>query len=107
MAKITIYTTEHCPKCNKLKTHLQANSIPFDVADMSNPEALTELRFNGVFSITAPVLQVGNRFFESREIFETGKIKSEINGEPLSELINRLMGEPELEFGDVEYNDPY
>lgn len=78
MAKITVYTTERCPKCNKLKNYLHENKIPFETADMSTPEALTELRFNGVFSITAPVLQVGDVFFTHEEIFEKGEVKEEI-----------------------------
>ena len=56
MAKIILYTTDRCPKCNKLKNFLETHSIAFEVADMSTPEALTELRFNGVFTMTAPVL---------------------------------------------------
>lgn len=78
MSKITIYTTETCPKCQKLKTFLQERSIPFEVADMSTPESLTELRFNGVFTVTAPVLQVGDIFFESGELFEKGEINKSI-----------------------------
>jgi glutaredoxin len=78
MAEITIYTTPTCPKCNKLKAFMQDKSIPFNTSDMSTPEALTELRFNGVFTITAPVLQVGDRFFESGEIFKGGEVNGEI-----------------------------
>jgi glutaredoxin-like protein NrdH len=77
MAKITIYTTERCPKCNKLKNFLEANSVPFEVADMSTPEALTELRFNGVFTVTAPVLQINNDLFLTyEELFRGEEIDS-------------------------------
>ena len=78
MAKVIVYTTERCPKCNKLKKFLEANSVPFEVADMSTPEALTELRFNGVFTVTAPVLQINNEIFLTHEeIFRGEDVDSE------------------------------
>jgi glutaredoxin len=78
MAKVIVYTTERCPKCNKLKKFLEANSVPFEVADMSTPEALTELRFNGVFTVTAPVLQINNDLFLTHEeIFRGEEVNSE------------------------------
>jgi glutaredoxin len=83
MAKIIVYTTERCPKCNKLKNYLEANSVPFEVADMSTPEALTELRFNGVFTVTAPVLQINDNFLTHEEIF----LGEEVNPEKLREIL--------------------
>ncbi|AKB20219.1 MULTISPECIES: glutaredoxin family protein [unclassified Methanosarcina] len=77
MAKIIVYTTERCPKCNKLKKFLEANSVPFEVADMSTPEALTELRFNGVFTVTAPVLQINSEFLTYTEIFHGEEVNPE------------------------------
>lgn len=77
MAKIIVYTTEYCPKCNKLKNFLKENAISFEVADMSTPEALTELRFNGVFTATAPVLQIDERFLTYNELFHGEEVNSE------------------------------
>lgn len=77
MAKIIVYTTERCPKCNRLKKFLEANSVPFEVADMSTPEALTELRFNGVFTVTAPVLQINSEFHTYEELFRGEEVDSE------------------------------
>lgn len=77
MTNVIVYTTERCPKCNKLKKFLEANSVPFEVADMSTPEALTELRFNGVFTVTAPVLQINNEFLTYTEIFRGEEVDSE------------------------------
>ncbi|MDI9394931.1 MAG: glutaredoxin family protein [Euryarchaeota archaeon] len=78
MKKVVVYTTERCPKCNKLKKFLEAKSVPFEVLDMSSPEALTELRFNGVFSVVAPVLQINNEFLTYTEIFLGEEVNSEI-----------------------------
>ncbi|MDD3246694.1 MAG: glutaredoxin domain-containing protein [Methanosarcina sp.] len=77
MAKIIVYTTERCPKCNKLKEFLKTNSVPFEVADMSTPEALTELRFNGVFTVTAPVLQINSEFLTYTELFRGEEVNPE------------------------------
>lgn len=77
MSKIVVYTTERCPKCNKLKQFLETNSVDFEVADMSTPEALTELRFNGVFTVTAPVLQVDDTFLTHEEIFKGDEVNLE------------------------------
>jgi glutaredoxin len=77
MAKIILYTTEICPKCNKLKKFLEAHSVAFEVANMSTPESLTELRFNGVFTATAPVLQINDTFLTYEELFREGEINTE------------------------------
>ncbi|MGP8322092.1 MAG: glutaredoxin family protein [Methanosarcinaceae archaeon] len=69
MSGITVYTTQTCPKCEQLKKVLKSNNVSFDVADMSTPESLTELRINGVFTLTAPVLQIGNKFLEYDVLF--------------------------------------
>jgi glutaredoxin-like protein NrdH len=77
MSKLIVYTTERCPKCKKLKEFLESNSVPFEIADMATPEALTELRFNGVFTVTAPVLQINNTFLTHEDIFHGEEVDSE------------------------------
>lgn len=44
---------------------------------MSTPEALTELRFNGVFTVTAPVLQINSEFLTHDEIFRGEEVNPE------------------------------
>ncbi len=70
MSEIIIYTTETCPKCVQLKKVLKTNNVAFTEADMSTPESLTELRVNGVFTLTAPVLQVDEDFLTCDELFD-------------------------------------
>jgi glutaredoxin-like protein NrdH len=77
MAKIIVYTTERCPKCNKLKKFLESNSLLFEVADMATPEALTELHFNGVFTVIAPVLQINETFLTHDDLFRGAEVNSE------------------------------
>ena len=64
-----VYSTESCPKCEQLKAALVKAGIVFENIDMSTPEALTELRINGVFSLSAPVLQIDDAFHTSDDIF--------------------------------------
>ncbi|MCD5409315.1 MAG: glutaredoxin family protein [Methanocellales archaeon] len=58
-----VYSTENCPRCEQLKRLLRSYGIQYEEVDMSTPEALTELRMNGIFTLTAPVLQIGDEFF--------------------------------------------
>jgi glutaredoxin len=67
--KYRVYSTKSCPKCEQLKQALEKAGISFENLDMTTPEALTELRINGVFTLSAPVLQAGERFYTEEELF--------------------------------------
>ena len=71
---IFIYSTTNCPNCRALKQFLESKNVQFKEVDMATPAALTELRMNGVFTMSAPVLQMGNKFLTSREIFKQDRI---------------------------------
>ncbi len=68
--EVVVYTTERCPRCEQLKRSLESDEVPYKEVDMSAPAALAELRANGVFTTSAPVLKVGERFFTSKDLFE-------------------------------------
>ena len=44
---------------------------------MATPAALTELRMNGVFTMAAPVLQIGNKFHTYNELFTQDRINQD------------------------------
>jgi len=44
---------------------------------MATPVALTELRMNGVFTMAAPVLQIGNKFHTYTELFTQDRINQD------------------------------
>lgn len=73
--KYTVYSTKACPKCEQLKKALADSEIRFETIDMSTPEALTELRINGVFTLSAPVLQVDDSFYTTEDLFDGERIK--------------------------------
>lgn len=74
MQEIQIYSTVNCPNCRVLKQFLENKNINYKELDMATPAALTELRMNGVFTMSAPVLQVGSRFFTTKELFSQERI---------------------------------
>lgn len=74
MQEIQIYSTVNCPNCRVLKQFLENKNIQYKEVDMATPAALTELRMNGVFTMSAPVLQVGSRFFITKELFSQERI---------------------------------
>jgi len=78
MDRVVVYSTANCPKCKKLKTGLQELDIDFTETDMTSADAQTELRFNGVFTMSAPVLQAGEAFYTVEQIFSGNEIRNEI-----------------------------
>ena len=74
MQDILIYSTGNCPNCKVLKQFLEKKNIQYKEVDMATPAALTELRMNGVFTMSAPVLQVGSRFYTYSELFKQDRI---------------------------------
>lgn len=75
MQEIQIYSTTNCPNCRVLKQFFETKNIQYKEVDMATPAALTELRMNGVFAMSAPVLQVGSRFFTTKELFSQERIE--------------------------------
>lgn len=73
--KYVVYSTKTCPKCEQLKKALKGWGADFETIDMGTPEALTELRVNGVFTLAAPVLQVDEKFYTVDELFDGEIIK--------------------------------
>ncbi len=74
--KYVVYSTNTCPKCEQLKRTLKGLGIDFETLDMATPEALTELRVNGVFTLAAPVLQAGDEFYTVDDLFDGDNIKN-------------------------------
>ncbi|MDD1762665.1 MAG: glutaredoxin family protein [Methanothrix sp.] len=64
-----VYSTPSCPRCEQLKAALARAGIDYENMDMSTPGALTELRINGVFTLSAPVLEADDLFYTVEELF--------------------------------------
>jgi glutaredoxin len=70
-----VYTTKTCPRCEQLKKVLTSWGVEFKSLDMASPEALTELRVNGVFTLSAPVLQADDQFYTVEELFDGDQMR--------------------------------
>jgi len=73
--KYVVYTTADCPRCEQVKKALKGWGVEFETVNMASAEALTELRVNGVFTLSAPVLQAGDDFYTVEELFEGDAIR--------------------------------
>jgi len=73
--KYVVYTTAECPRCEQVKKILKGWGVDFKTVDMTSAEALTELRVNGVFTLSAPVLQAGDDFYTVEDLFESEVIR--------------------------------
>ena len=75
--KIVVYSLEVCPNCELLKGFLKKNGILYQELDLAEPANMTELRLNNVFVREAPVLQAGDKFLTSPELFKSGSLREE------------------------------
>lgn len=76
---IRVYTLKNCTLCEMLKGYLSRHGIAYEELDMSSPEASAELLVNGVFALSAPVLQIGERFYRTYDLFDDlGEIRAHI-----------------------------
>ena len=66
---VRLYTTKDCTRCPQIRVWLTANNIEYDEVDMATPKWMAELRINGVFVMSAPVLQVDNEFYTPDQMF--------------------------------------
>lgn len=73
--KYVVYTTSDCPRCEQVKRVLAGWGVEFETVDMATAEALTELRVNGVFTLSAPVLMAGEEFYTVEELFDGDAIR--------------------------------
>jgi glutaredoxin len=81
---LIVYTLESCPHCVMLKNSLKKGGYAFSERDLSTAEALTELRVNGVFVNEAPVLQRGDDFYTTADLFPGGMLDDKKLGSILS-----------------------
>jgi Glutaredoxin and related proteins len=78
MTPIIVYSLPVCPRCEELKKWLGDHSIPFTCLDMGSAEGITELRVNQCFAMEAPVLRIGDTFYESADLWTGGVLNDTV-----------------------------
>lgn len=68
MQEICIFSTKTCPNCKILKDILNKENIQYKDINMATPEAMTELRMNNIYAMSAPILQIGDKFYTTKEL---------------------------------------
>ena len=84
-AQFIVYTLEFCPNCEILKEFLSSRGASFIECDMASAEALTELRMGGIFVREAPVLQKGEEFYTSADLFAGGAFREDLVADLIAE----------------------
>ena len=58
-AKVTVYSTNHCPSCHTLKSWLESNKIPFQSVNIEEePERQAELlRMSGSLLVPITIIE--------------------------------------------------
>jgi len=75
---IIIYTLPVCPNCHVLRQFLMKNNVSFNECDLDSPKSRTTLLMNGIFTTTAPVLQVDDRFLTYDQLFKGEEVKIDL-----------------------------
>ncbi len=51
LQKVRVYTLECCPNCERLKQYLHEHQIPFETADLDDPDTMVDL----LYQVRAPL----------------------------------------------------
>ena len=61
---IILYTTENCTICPGVRNWLRSHDIIFTERNLADPVVLTDLRCDGCFGLAAPIMRVGQVYYE-------------------------------------------
>ncbi len=89
MPNIIVYSKKDCPNCDMLKGLLREENVEHKIVRIDTPEALTELRMNNVFTMSAPVLQIDKKFYTIRDMATHG-LESTIDRNMVMEIIGKI-----------------
>lgn len=65
---VKVYTTTTCKHCKALKQLLEKEGVGYAEINMASAKAMSELYANNVYTTTAPVLQIQNKFYANIEM---------------------------------------
>ena len=76
---ITLYTMPVCPVCNQVKEYLTLHNKPYTEIPMDSVDGQTELKFNQIFTINAPVVQIDDDFYYDKTFEEYKNVVDKTN----------------------------
>jgi len=74
--RLIVYTTNGCVKCATLKEWLKNSNTEFEEKSLEDINVMTELVMRNIVVLSAPVLEIEDRFFTEDQIFDQNGILS-------------------------------
>jgi glutaredoxin len=71
-----VFSLPDCKKCEELKNWLKEKGVPFE-AKWFDSEAQTDFVMKNIFG-NPPILEVGDRYVASEEMFPSGKLEKSV-----------------------------
>ncbi len=74
MARVKLYVSPQCPRCEMLKKALKEMKVEYEVLDVSKSDVMADLIMRDIFLMETPGLEVDDKFFHAREIFDGDRL---------------------------------
>jgi glutaredoxin len=74
MARVKLYVSPQCPKCETLKRTMKEIGVEYEVLDVSKSDVMADLIMRDIFLLETPGFEVDGKFFHAEEIFDGDKL---------------------------------
>jgi len=74
MARVKLYVSPQCPRCEALKKLMKEMGVEYEVLDVSKSDVMADLIMRDIFLMEVPGLEVDGKFFYAREIFDGDRL---------------------------------
>lgn len=74
MAKIKLYVSPQCPRCEVVKKALSEMGVEYEVVDVSDSNVMVDLIMRDIFLMETPGLEVDGKFFYASDLFSGDKL---------------------------------
>ncbi|MDH5815763.1 MAG: glutaredoxin domain-containing protein [Candidatus Nezhaarchaeota archaeon] len=74
MAKIKLYVSPQCPRCEVVKKALSEMGVEYEVVDVSDSNVMADLIMRDIFLMETPGLEVDGKFFYASDLFSGDKL---------------------------------
>lgn len=74
MAKIKLYVSPQCPRCEVLKRALSEMKVDYEVVDVSNSDVMADLIMRDIFLMETPGLELDGKFFSASDLFSGDRL---------------------------------